>query len=327
VKAIRVSEHGGPERLRLESQPLPEPGEGEVRVRLEAAGVNFIDIYQRTGLYPVPLPFTPGLEGSGTVEALGRGVRDLVGCDFAVGDKVAWAGVPGSYAEYVLASAEKLVRVPEGVELRDAAAVLLQGMTAHYLVRSVYAIGRDETCLIHAAAGGVGLWLVQLAKRAGARVLATTSTEAKAQLVRDAGADHVILYGEQDFKVVVRDITEGRGVQVVYDSVGLSTWEQSLACLSRRGMLVLYGQSSGSVPPIDPARLAAGGSLFLTRPSLFDYIVGREALTQRAGEVFGWLAGGDVSVRIGATYALGAASEAHAALASRQTTGKLLLIP
>jgi NADPH:quinone reductase len=322
VKAIRVGEPGGPEALRPVDLPDPEPGRGQVRVRVRAAGVNFIDVYHRTGLYPLPLPFVPGLEGAGTVDAVGESASA-----FAVGDEVAWTGVPGSYAELAVAPQERLVRVPEGLAARDAAAAMLQGMTAHYLARSVYPLGPEDSCLVHAAAGGVGLLLVQLAKRAGARVLATVSTGEKAELARAAGADRVILYESEDFQAAVLEATGGLGVQVVYDSVGRTTWDKSLGSLARRGMLVLFGQSSGSVPPIDPQLLAKGGSLFLTRPSLFDYVADRDSLERRAGDVLGAVARGELKLRIGATFPLAEAGQAHAALESRRTTGKLLLLP
>jgi NADPH2:quinone reductase len=322
MKAIRVDECGGPEAMHLEELPLPEPGAGQVRVRLAAAGVNFIDVYQRTGLYPLPCPFTPGLEGAGEVVAIGPDVREL-----APGDRVAWAGVAGSYAEEVVAPAERLVRLPPGVEPRLAAALMLQGMTAQYLVRSTWPLRSGQTCLVHAAAGGVGLLLVQIAHRIGARVVATVSTPEKAELARAAGAARVVLYTSEDFLEAAREETGGRGVDVVYDSVGRTTWEKSLRCLGRRGMLVLFGQSSGSVPPIDPRLLASGGSLFLTRPSLFDYVADRESLEARAGEVLGWVERGELDVRIGASWPLAEAADAHRALESRQTTGKLLLIP
>jgi NADPH2:quinone reductase len=322
VKAIRVSEHGGPEALRQVELPDPDPGPGQVRVRVRAVGVNFIDVYHRTGLYPLSLPFVPGLEGAGTVEAVGEGVRAL-----AVGDEVAWAGVPGSYADVAIAPEGRLVRVPDGLHPEAAAAAMLQGMTAHYLVRSVYPLGPGDGCIVHAAAGGVGLLLVQLAKRAGARVFATVSTPEKADLARAAGADRVILYESEDFQAVVQEATGGAGVQVVYDSVGRTTWEKSLGSLARCGMLVLYGQSSGSVPPIDPQRLAKGGSLFLTRPSLFDYVADRSTLERRAADVLGAVARGELTLRIAATFPLAAAHAAHAALEGRLTAGKVLLLP
>jgi NADPH2:quinone reductase len=322
MKAIQIHECGDPEALRLEDVPEVEPGPGQVRVRLAAAGVNFIDVYQRTGLYAIPRPFTPGLEGAGEVVAAGPDTSGL-----APGDRVAWAGVQGSYAEELLAPAERLVRLPAGVEPRVAAALMLQGMTAQYLVRSTWPLQPGQTCVVHAAAGGVGLLLVQLAHRIGARVVATVSTEEKAALARAAGADRVVLYTHEDFEAAAKEESGGRGADVVYDSVGRTTWEKSLRCLGRRGMLVLFGQSSGVVPPIDPRLLASGGSLFLTRPSLFDYVADRESLEARAGEVLGLVERGELDVRIGATWPLAEAADAHRALEARQTTGKVLLLP
>jgi len=321
MKAIRVERTGGPEALRLTDVPSPVPAEGQVRVRVEAAGLNFIDVYQRTGLYPVPLPATPGLEGAGTVLALGPDVKGL-----ALGDRVAWANAPGSYAEEVVAPVERLVKVPAGVDGRAAAAVLLQGMTAHYLVETVYPLKPGDACLVHAAAGGVGLLLVQMAKRKGARVFATVSTEEKAALARRAGADSVILYTQQDFGAEVNRLTGGRGVEVVYDSVGQSTFDKGLECLALRGTMALFGQSSGVVPPVSPSALAKG-SFFLTRPTLFHYTADRASLERRAGDVLGQVAAGELEVRIGRTFPLAAAAEAHRALEGRQTTGKVLLIP
>ena len=321
MKAIRVERTGGPEALRLTDVPSPVPAEGQVRVRVEAAGLNFIDVYQRTGLYPVPLPATPGLEGAGTVLALGPDVKGL-----AIGDRVAWANAPGSYAEEVVAPVERLVKVPAGVDGRAAAAVLLQGMTAHYLVETVYPLEPGDACLVHAAAGGVGLLLVQMAKRKGARVFATVSTEEKATLARRAGADSVILYTQQDFAAEVNRLTGGRGVEVVYDSVGQSTFDKGFECLALRGTMALFGQSSGVVPPVSPSVLAKG-SFFLTRPTLFHYTADRASLERRAGDVLGQVAAGELEVRIGRTFPLAAAAEAHRALEGRQTTGKVLLIP
>jgi NADPH2:quinone reductase len=321
MKAIRVDAPGGPEVLRLAEVPPPMPVAGQVVVRVEAAGLNFIDVYQRTGLYPVPLPATPGLEGAGVIEALGSGVSGL-----AAGDRVAWSSTLGSYAEQVVVPADRLVKVPPAVESRTAAAAMLQGMTAHYLVETVYPLGPQNACLIHAGAGGVGLLLVQMAKRKGARVFATVSTEAKAALAREAGADSVILYTQQDFAAEVRKLTDGRGVDVVYDSVGLATFEKGLDCLALRGMMALFGQSSGVVPPVSPSALAKA-SLFLTRPTLFHYIADRASLDWRAGDVLGQVASGQLAVRIGQTYPLADAAEAHRALEGRQTTGKVLLIP
>ena len=321
MKAIRFESTGGPEVLRLAEVPSPVPTAGQVLVRVEAAGLNFIDVYHRTGLYPVPLPCIPGLEGAGVVASLGPGVSG-----FAPGDRVAWSSTPGSYAEEVVVPADRLVKVPPGVDGRTAAALMLQGMTAHYLVETVYPLGPKNACLVHAAAGGVGLLLVQMAKRKGARVFATVSTEAKAALAREAGADVVILYTQQDFAAEVKKLTDGRGVDVVYDSVGQTTFDKSLDCLALRGMMALFGQSSGVVPPVSPAALAKG-SLFLTRPTLFHYITDRASLEWRAGDVLGQVAAGALRVRIGQTFPLAESAEAHRALEGRLTTGKVLLIP
>jgi len=322
VHAIRIHTTGGPEVLRYEELPQPHPAAGQVLVRVAASGVNYIDIYHRSGLYPLPLPATLGQEGAGTVEAVGPGVVGI-----RPGDRVAWSGIPGSYADYILAPAERLVGVPAHLGLEQAAAAMLQGMTAHYLACTTYPLAAGETCLVHAAAGGVGLLLVQIAKLRGARVIGTVSTAAKADLARQAGADYVIRYTEQDFEAEVRRITHGAGVQVVYDSVGRVTFEKSLNCLARRGMLVLFGQSSGPVPPFDPQILNQKGSLFLTRPSLAHYTATREELLSRAGEVLGWIAAGRLALRIHRTYPLARAAEAHRDLESRATSGKLLLIP
>jgi NADPH2:quinone reductase len=321
MKAIRFEATGGPEVLRLADVPAPLPGPGEVLVRVEAAGINFIDVYQRSGLYPVPLPGAPGLEGAGVIESLGPGVSGLM-----PGDRGAWFNAPGSYAEKVVVPADRLIKVPVGIESRTAAAVMLQGMTAHYLVETTYPLGPGKVCLVHAAAGGVGLLLVQMAKRKGARVFATVSTEEKAALAREAGADVVIRYTEQDFTAEVKKGTEGRGVDVIYDSVGQSTFEKGLECLAPRGMMALFGQSSGVVPPFSPSLLAKG-SLFLTRPTLFHYAADRASLEWRAGDVLGQVASGQLTVRIGRTFPLADAAEAHRALVGRQTTGKVLLIP
>jgi NADPH2:quinone reductase len=322
MQAIRASRFGGPEVMGLETLDTPEPGPGEARVRVHAAGVNYIDIYQRTGLYPIELPGKLGLEGAGVVEALGAGVNDLT-----VGERVAWNDAPGSYATHVIAKAERLVPIPKEVSFDDAAAVMLQGMTAHYLSHDTYPLKPGDTCLVHAAAGGVGLLLCQIAKRRGATVIGTVSTDAKAALAREAGAEHLVLYTQQDFVSEVRAFTQGKGVRVVYDSVGKTTWEGSLKSLAPRGMLVLFGQSSGIVPPFDPALLARGGSLFLTRATLFHYVAAREELVRRAMDVLGWVANGELSVRIERTFRLGEIADAHRALESRATTGKLLVHP
>lgn len=320
MRAIRAAETGGPEVLELKEIDAPEPGPGEARVRVELAGVNFVDTYHRTGLYPKELPFTPGVEGAGVVDAVGPDVEHV-----AVGDRVAWCMHPGSYAEAAAVPAWKLVQVPDGVELETAAALMVQGMTAHYLVKSTYALGPDDVAVVHAAAGGVGLLLVQLAKDAGAAVIGTCSTEEKAARVRNRGADHVIRYTETDFEPEVRRLTDGRGATVVYDSVGQATFRGSLKALRRRGTLVLYGQSSGPVEPFDPGELARGGSLFLTRPSLGDYAADRAEVEWRAGELLAAVESGALAVRIHDVMALEDAAEAHRRLESRETSGKLLL--
>jgi NADPH:quinone reductase len=320
MRAIVVERTGGPEVLELRETVRPDPGAGEVRIRVEAAGVNFIDVYHRTGLYPMPLPFTPGSEAAGTVDAVGEGVTGV-----REGDRVAYAMSPGSYAEFAVVPAERLVAVPDGVDVRQAAAAMLQGMTAHYLVTGAYAVREGDTVLVHAAAGGTGLLLVQMAKQRGARVIGTVSTEAKDRHARDAGADEVIRYTEQDFEAETRRLTDGRGVQAVYDSVGRSTFEGSLRSLAPRGTLVLFGQSSGPVEPFDPALLARHGSLFLTRPSLAHYTADREELLRRAGEVLDGVRAGTLRLRIERTYPLAAAADAHRDLEGRSTTGKLLL--
>ncbi len=322
MKAVRVHAPGGLDALRYEDLPDPTPGPGQALVRIEAAGVNFIDIYQRSGLYKVELPYTLGVEAAGVVKAVGPDVTWV-----RPGDRVAYTGPAGAYAEFAVVPAERLVLLPDGVSTREGAAVILQGMTAHYLATTTFPLRPGHTCLVHAAAGGVGLLLCQIAKRLGARVIGTVSTEAKAALARKAGADDVIRYTEQDFEAEVKRITGGAGVHVVYDSVGRTTFDKSLNCLVRRGMLVLYGQSSGPVPPFDPQVLNQKGSLFLTRPSLYHYVATREELLARAGEVFGWVADGSLQVRIERAYPLAQAAEAHRALAARETTGKLLLIP
>lgn len=322
MKAIVVNECGGPESLIYQDAPTPVAKAGEALIKLEAIGLNYIDVYHRTGLYPLPRPFIPGMEAAGVVEALGEGVTEV-----AMGDRVAYAMQPGAYAEYASVPAWKLVNVPAGVSAAQAAATMLQGMTAHYLVTSVHALKAGETALVHAAAGGVGLLLIQLAKRIGARVIGTVSTSAKAELARAAGADEVILYTAQDFEQETRRLTDGRGVQVVYDSVGRDTFLKSLNCLAPRGMLALFGQSSGPVEAFDPALLAQKGSLFLTRPSLAHYAATREELLWRAGDLFTWIAAGELSLRIEKTFPLTDASEAHRQLEGRKTTGKVVLLP
>jgi len=322
MKAIRIESFGGPDVLRLADVPAPSAGPGQIVVRVEAVGVNFIDVYHRIGLYPNPLPLVPGMEGAGVVAAAGKGVSL-----FREGDRVAWANLLGSYAEQVLLAADRAVAVPPGLRADTAAAAMLQGMTAHYLCTSTFPLKKGDTCLVHAAAGGVGLLLVQMAKRRGARVIGTAGTEAKAALAREAGADEVVLYRQEDFLEAVQRLTGGRGVDVVYDSVGKTTAEKSLDCLVPRGMMVFYGNASGPVPPIDPLVLSRKGSLFLTRPSLGHYVADRASLEARAADVLGDAAAGRLKVRIDRRYPLAEAAEAHRALEGRQTTGKVLLVP
>jgi len=322
MKAIQISETGGPEVLTLAEVPVPTPGPGEVLIKVAAAGVNFIELYFREGRYKAPLPLIPGTEASGTVEKVGAGVEG-----FAVGDLVATAGARGSYAEYALVPASQLVKVPARLDLKLAAAAMLQGMTAHYLAYSTWVLERDETTLIHAGAGGAGLLLTQMARACGARVFTTVSTPEKAELSRAAGADEVILYTESDFEAETKRLTDGRGVDVVYDSVGKTTFEKSLNCLRPRGLLALFGGSSGAVPPFDLIQLSQRGSLFVTRPTLKDYIATRAELEERAGVVLRWVAEGTLKLRTEHTHALADAAQAHIDIASRKTTGKLLLIP
>jgi NADPH2:quinone reductase len=322
MRAIRIHQYGGPEAMQIEDLPTPAPGAGQARIRLEAAGVNFIDVYQRSGLYKGNLPVPLGLEGAGVVEALGPGAEHV-----KVGDHVAWTGVPGSYATHNLVPADRLVALPAGVDARHGAAAMLQGMTAHYLAHDSYPLRAGDTCLVHAAAGGVGLLLCQMAKRAGARVIGTVSTEDKAKLARGAGADEVILYTRQDFSAEVKRLTGGKGVQVVYDSVAKDTFDKGLDCLAPRGRMILYGQSSGPIGPFDPQILNAKGSLFLQRPSLVHHILTRDDLVKRAGEVLGAIQRGQLNLRIGATFPLAEAAQAHRDLEGRKTTGKVLLIP
>lgn len=322
MKAIQVQRFGGPEVLEMAEVPLPQPGPGEVRVRLEAVGVNYIDVYHRTGLYPGDLPFIPGMEGAGVVDAVGEGVTRV-----SVGDRVAYCMHRGSYAQYQTVPARTVVKLPDTVSFQQAASLMLQGMTAHYLTCSTFPLEPGHRCLVHAAAGGAGLLLVQMAKLRGATVYGTVSTPEKAELARAAGADEVILYTETDFVQRVQELTGGEGVHVVYDSVGQATFEGSLRCLRPRGYLVLFGQSSGPVPPVDPQVLARGGSLFLTRPSLSEYVATEEELDWRAHELFRWLSEGKLQLRIDSTFALSEAAEAHRRLQSRRSSGKILLIP
>lgn len=322
MKAIQVHQKGGPEVLQYEDVPRPEPGEGQVLIKIKAAGVNFVDIYHRSGLYDLPLPFIPGLEAAGLIEAVGPGVTA-----FKAGDQVAYGSTARSYAEYVVAPQDKIVPVPAHVDLTSAAAVMLQGMTAHYLVYSTYPVKPGETILIHAAAGGVGLLLVQMAKKLGATIIGTVSTEAKAELARQAGADHVILYTQTDFEEETKRLTNGQGVPVVYDSVGQATFDKGLNVLKPRGYMVLFGQSGGRVSPVDLNILNPKGSLYVTRPSLGHYLLTREELLWRSGDLFKWLAAGELKLRIDHELPLSEAVEAHRLLGGRKTAGKLLLIP
>ncbi|HET8622363.1 MAG TPA: quinone oxidoreductase [Gemmatimonadales bacterium] len=323
MRAIRIHQHGGLDVLQYDDLPIPIPGPGQAVVRIDAAGVNFIDIYHRTGLYKVPLPCTLGVEAAGTVESVASDVtlvrpRDRV---------VVYTGQPGVCAEYAAIPADKLVKLPDGLDVRLAAAVFLQGITAHYLAFSTYPLKPGDTCLVHAAAGGLGLLLCQIAKRRGARVIGTVSSEAKARLAREAGADDVIIYTEQDFEAETKRITGGVGLQVVYDSVGRTTFDKGLNLLVRRGMMVLCGQSSGPVPPFDLQVLNQKGSLYVTRPTLGHYIATRDELLARATDVLGWVVEGWLRVRIDREYPLRDAADAQRDLESRKTTGKLLLIP
>ncbi len=322
MKAIRVPAPGDPGAMRLDDLPTPQPGRGQARVRVRAAGVNFIDVYHRTGLYPSELPIALGFEGAGVVETVGADVTGL-----AVGDRVAWTGVRGSYATHVVAPADRLVPLPQALSFRDGAAAMLQGMTAHYLTQSTVQLSGGDAVLVHAAAGGVGRLLCQLTHRASCRVIGTAGTPAKAEAALALGADDVILYEEVDFEDEVRRLTGGAGVRVVYDSVGRSTFDRSLRCLAPRGMMVLFGQSSGPVPPFDPQLLNQLGSLYLTRPSLFRYIATRAELLARAGDVLGWIADGELRLSIDQELPLERAADAHRKLEARQTSGKLLLIP
>ncbi|MEK6574075.1 MAG: quinone oxidoreductase [Chloroflexota bacterium] len=322
MRAIRVHNYGGPEALSFDEVPAPQPGAGEVLVRVSAIGVDFIDVYHRIGRYALPLPVTPGVEVAGRVEAVGSGVTE-----FRAGHRVACFLNNGGYAEYVSAAASRVIPLPDGVDERSAAASLVQGMTAQILVDEVYPLKPGDTCLVHAAAGGVGLLLTQLAKKRGARVIATVSTDAKAQLAREAGADDVILYTQADFEIETKQLTNGAGVNVAYDSVGKTTFEKGLNVLKPRGMMVLYGSSSGPAPLLDPNSLGGKGSLFVTRPSIYHYIAQREALLKSAGSVFKWIASGELNLRIERTYLLADAAQAHRDLEGRVTTGKLLLLP
>ncbi|HWN32887.1 MAG TPA: quinone oxidoreductase [Pseudonocardia sp.] len=323
MRAAQVEQTGGPEVIKVAEVDDPTPGEGELLVEVVAAGVNYIDTYQRSGLYPLPTPFVLGLEGAGTVRTLGPGATG-----FAVGDRVCWSGVLGSYAELAVVPAARAIRIPDEVSEEQAVGALLQGMTAHALVTSTYPVARGDAVLVHAAAGGVGLLLTQLATARGAQVIGTVSTAEKAALARDAGAAEVIRYDQiEDLAAEVRRLTDGQGVAVVYDGVGKTTFDASLASLRVRGMLVLFGAASGPVPPVDPQRLNAGGSLYLTRPTLMHYTASRKELDYHSGEVFAAVADGTLDIRIGHRYPLEQAGQAHEDLQARRTTGKLLLIP
>jgi NADPH2:quinone reductase len=322
MRVVIADQHGGPEVLRVTQRDTPDPGPGQLLVEVDAAGVNFADIYARQGIPPYAgqVPFVPGSEGAGVVTAAGPGAEG-----FGPGDRVAWTGLPGCYAEQVVIPADRAVAVPDGMDLETGAAIMLQGMTAHYLVTDAYPVAAGDPVVVHAAAGGVGLLLTQMVKMRGGVVIATTSTPQKAELAEGAGADYVA--GYDDFGAVAREVTGGEGAAVVYDGIGLATFDDSLAALRRRGYLVLYGAASGPVPPLDPQRLAAGGSLFLTRPTLIHYIVTREELLSRADDLFRWVEQGTLTVRIGGRYPLDQAARAHEDLAARRTTGKLVLLP
>jgi len=322
MKAIRVNAPGGPEVLRYEDTSEPSPKAGEATVKVDAAGINYIDVYQRSGQYKLALPMTLGLEAGGTVTAVGPNVTEV-----KVGDKVAYTGIPGAYAQYAAVPAARLVVLPAGLSTRQGAAAMLQGLTAHYLACSTYPLKSGDTCLVHAAAGGVGLLLCQIAKMRGARVIGTVSTEDKAKLAREAGASDVILYTKQDFEAEVKRLTDGKGLQVVYDSVGQTTFEKGFNCLAPRGMMALYGQSSGPVGPFDLQVLNARGSLFVTRPSLNHHIITRAELLERSNELLGWIRDGKLKLRTEFEFPLKDAAEAHRALEGRKTTGKVLLIP
>src|SRR4249920_133503 len=322
MKAIRAIAPGGPEVLRYEDTPEPTPKAGEATVKIDAAGINYIDVYQRSGQYKLNLPLTLGLEAGGTVTAVGPNVTEV-----KVGDKVAYTGVAGAYAQYAAVPAARLVTLPAGLSTRQGAAAMLQGLTAHYLACSTYPLKSGDTCLVHAAAGGVGLLLCQIAKLRGARVIGTVSTDEKAKLAREAGADETIIYTRQDFEAEVKRMTDGKGVQVVYDAVGKTTWDKSLNSLAPRGLIALYGASSGPIGQIDPQIFNAKGSLFLTRPSLGHYTATRDELLQRAGEVLGWVRDGKLKLRMEFEFPLKDAAEAHRALEGRKTTGKVLLTP
>jgi len=322
MKAVRIHAPGGPEALEYDDVPEPTPGKGQAAVKLGACGVNYVDVYFRSGQYKAELPLTLGLEGAGTVTAVGAGVTDV-----KVGDRVAWTGVPGSYAQVTAVPADRLVKLPDSLSFKDGAAAMLQGLTAHYLAASTYPLKKGDVCLVHAAAGGVGLLLCQMAKMRGATVIGTVSTDEKAALAKAAGADHVIIYTKTDFEPEVKRLTGGAGVHVNYDGVGASTFDKGLNCLRPRGLMVLYGQASGPVGPLDLQILSARGSLFVTRPSLNHHIASREELVERAGDVLGWVRDGKLKLRLEHQFPLAQAADAHRALEARRTTGKILLIP
>lgn len=322
MKAVRVNKHGGSEVLSVEEMPVPEPKAGQLLIRMEAIGINFLDTYQRSGLYPIPTPFTPGNEGAGVVEKVGEGVSG-----FAEGDRIAYTSILGSYSEYTVIPANRAVKMPAGLDSQMGAAIMLQGITAQYLSTDTYPLKAGDWCLIHAGAGGVGLLLIQMAKMKGANVITTVSTDEKEALAKGAGADHVIQYTKADFEEECTRILSGKKLDVVYDSVASTTFEKGLNLLRLRGLMVLYGQSSGPVPPFELGKLSAKGSLYVTRPTLASYIATDEELHSRAGEVLGLVSSGKLDVRIGATFPLVEAKAAHDALEGRQTTGKVLLIP
>jgi NADPH2:quinone reductase len=321
MKAVQISTYGGPEVMKYQDVPDPAPGEGQALVQIQAVGVNFTDTYSRSGVNPPQLPWIVGVEGAGTVQKVGPGVTNV-----KEGDLVAYSSSPGSYAELAVVPAWRLIKMPQGLDAKAGAAAMLQGMTAHYLCHSTYKVQPGDRVLVHAGAGGVGLLLIQMVKRLGGYVFSTVSTDAKAQLAKGAGADHVILYTQQDFADEVKKATDGKGVQAVYDAVGKTTFDKSISCLARRGYMVLYGQASGPVPPMDP-RILGNGSLFLTRPGLGDYTTTRDELEQRASDVLGWVKAGELKLRVEHVFPLSEAAEAHRQLESRSTTGKLLLIP
>jgi NADPH2:quinone reductase len=327
MRAIQITQTGGPEVLTLHDLPTPNPAPGQALVKLAACGVNFIDVYFREGRYPAKLPFIIGQEGAGTIEAFGEAGPAPLPDPLHIGDRVAWCGIQGSYAEYAAVPISRLVKIPTNVTFDQAAAAMVQGLTAHYLAYSTYAIRPGDEVLIHAGAGGVGLLLIQIAKRLGARVLTTVSTDEKAELARSAGADEVIFYTREDFPTRVKELTAGRGLPVVYDSVGKTTFEGSLACLRPRGLMALFGASSGAVPPFDLIRLSTTGSLYVTRPTLKDYVASHEELQQRASDVLAWVADGSLKLRLEHSYPLAQAAQAHRDLEGRKTTGKVLLHP